>query len=494
MSRQTAQIEAHSVWHREALSPEAYEILTCSETGLGEIPLTERSTTTVFGRNCDGNFEPVVTAQDPPGDLPEFQLDFYEMWNEIHPILKAYDSNVDLNMQRLRYSSANNMDVRALAKQIDYFKIRFSGGTRGAAPNVTGEGGAVLSNVTMSMLEALTVQMDLSIAAVTLSETENLLSGAMLSREIDRNSGYRGPDKVAYIGADTEATPTNPGNLLVTVNGGGVWAAMANAPFPDNRGVFGLGWQPITETSFRLFCLGGPLTAVAPAASYYDLQFGQENSATATPTAVAFPGAASAEGGTAMLWPSYSRLYAAVGTNLYISSDAGVTFPSSPAVAPGQVINKVFQDSEENVWIVTGSDGILIESKSNRGTFAPKVGPGGGDITAFARGNDGGIMVGAGKDVYRSDDEARGNWTLSLSLPASTVIKDIWMPKGFSEVAYVVANDTGPVGTLYRTVDGGVTWSPFTATVNTGYNGILQTSDANLMYLFGQAGKLELVS
>lgn len=489
MSVNTAKVEAHSLWFRERRTDDAYTLLDCAESGMAEIPELEKATSTTFGRSCDGEFVSVVTSIDPPGDLPASQIDFYELWSQIHPLIKANRSNLPLFIQRLRYATPNNMSVRELAKQLDLFEITFTGGTRGAGPNLTGEGGAVQSNVTYDIELSSIIQLDLGLTRITQTETENFLSALVMKRNIDRSSGYRGPDRVMYLGADTEGTPTTPGALWVSQDRGSTFAELTNAPFAGNAGVQALAWQPISETQFRLVCGQGTLAAAKPNLAYYDFNFGDEASASVTPTRFEITGATAADAVADILWPEYGRMYVAVGSAIFISTTAGVSIPATAASSPGQTVNQLKQDWAKNVWAVGNSGVILVEYEGDRGTFTAAVPPtGGANITAIDIAKDGTIYAGVGNSIRRSRDGARqaANWSSLLTLGTNEVVRDMYCVEGSAEVVMAFVSDTSsPAGRVLRSIDGGLTWVPFTTTTNSGYNRAITTSDPNKFFIVG---------
>lgn len=495
MSESTARIEAHSLWFREQKTNDVYTLLACEEHGMGEIPLLEKSVTTTFGRNCQGEFVPVVATTDPPGDLPASQLDFYELWDRIHPLLELNRDNIPLWIERLRYSTPNNMDVRNLAKQMDVFQIVFTGGTRGAAPNITGEGGPVLSNLTFDIVSSEIIQLDLSLARVTLTETENILTGMVLTKNLDRNTGYRGPDQVMYLGADTETVPATPGALLVSVDKGGTFAEFTTPPFAGFAGVSTLAWQPLSESQFRLVCGSGTLAATAAAFATYDITFGQENILTPTPTELSIAASTVADAVQKIIWPGFNRMYLAAGTDIYFSSDGGASDPGAAIASPGVVINDLFQDGAGNVWAVGATDTILREGSGSRGTFEAKVGPGDGDLGGIYVAADKTIFVGGATGVHRARDGAAGAWTQALT--TTNPIIDVYGVKGLSEVIYAVETDGSTTSTLHKSIDGGVSWTTVSSSaVAPVWTDLVPTSDPNRFFITGDTnagtGLLEL--
>ena len=496
-----ARIDAHSVWVRPKGGLDPYALLACDETGMDAIPLPETTTTTTYGKNCAGDFVPVVVAQDPPGDLPSSTINFYELIERVHPMLEYFASGTELNLQRLRFNTARNMDVRALAQQVDLLEILLTGGERGAAPNIDGTGGPLASNVTFDIEKLLTIQLNLSLArvAVPAAATADAVTATIQDRDIDLDTGYRGKDKVIYMGLDGA---TN--NLFVSLDGGGSFLATTpTAVFTGATNVKALGWQPLGETSFRLMVGGGPAVA-SLALAYMDIDYGNEDGGVTAlvPNEIAISGmSAATDGVTAMLWPTYNRLYiatvdatpTAANARIFISSGAGATDPSlDTTIAPGQVINDFYQDAAESVWAVGNANLLLEESSGSRGTFAARVGPvTGADLMSIAVADDGVLYVGTGAHasggIYRASDGGRGSWVQVLSIPATSIVTDIQVIAGSSEIVYATIDDATPVGQVQRTIDGGRSWTPISPSTNAGYNQLLPTSNANQMYLFGGA-------
>lgn len=492
--KNVARVDAHSIWWRQKWTNDAYAILATEESGMAAIPMQDRSSTTIYGKTPQGTFTDVVTSLDAPGALPSFDLNIYEQWGKVHPLLKlaAYPFEVILFLQRLRFSAPNNMDVRVLAKQLDLLECRIAGGERGAAPNQTGEGGATPASISLEVLDSLTVQLDASLSRVTTTEAEDILSVDVVNEAIDPSTGFTGPGKVIYFGAGSTASPAN---VLVSLDGGSTVASMV-APYAINAGITAIAHYPISETSMRIVVGHESEASTAPAIATFDVSFGTEDTEGSV-TEVSVPGLAVADAIQDILWLTYNRMYIAAENQIFLSADAGATIETNSLADPGQQITAFAADKEGNVWAVGASNTILREDANNRGTFQTKSGPSGGaGFTAVAVADDGVIFVGNGTKVYSSANEGQ-TWVERMNAGATAVINDIILVDGSSEVVYV-AYTLSSVGYLVRSIDGGLSWSTVTGIGSLGYQAMAPTVDPNKVLLVGDVvtatGYIEILS
>lgn len=493
MARDTTRIDAHSIWYREWGATEDYDQLRQEEVGMDEVPLQERAQTTVFGKNNRGEFVEVVTSTDPPGALPSFGINFYERWSEIYPLLKLHNKNARVFIQRLRFQNPNNVDIRTSAKQADTFDVTFSGGSRGAGPNIDGTGGALQSNVTVNVKKNTTTQLDLSLSRLTTTEAQDILSiDGIWERFPDRDNGEPEPDKVLYFGANTSGSA--PGNLLVSTNGGSTISAVTTDPTPSagNRGIAVILHKPVSETQFRLVTLNGTLTGAKPAFSYDDVEYGSEDTIAAF-TEITIAGGSNADAFTAGVWTDFSRLYMATDAgDIFLSTDGAETDPGTAISAGGNAINHMIEDYEGNVWAVGASNTILFEDRTSQGTFVSKTGPsGGGAFYSIARAEDGTIFAGNGQKIFKNTNKAlnTGGWTELKDFGSNHLVKRVHCVEGTSEVLYAVVDDTTPADTeIFRSINGGLTWTPITQLANDGYNDAkFSEVDPNLGFIVGDA-------
>lgn len=492
MARDTTRIDAHSLWYREWGDTGDYVQLRQEEVGMAETPLPERSKTTTFGKNNRGEFVPVVTADDPPGALPSFDINFYERWSEIYPLLKLHYKNARVFIQRMRFQNPNNLDIRTSAKQADTFDVTFSGGSRGAGPNIDGTGGPMQSNVTVTVNKQTSTQLDLSLSRLPTTEAQDILSIDGIWENLDRETGAPEPDKVLYFGADTSGSA--PGNLLVTTDGGSTIAAVTTDPTPSagNRGIAVILHKPVSETEFRLVTLNGTLSGSKAAFSWDDVAYGSEDTVGAF-TEITIAAGSNDDAFTAGVWTDFSRLYMATDAgDIFLSTDGAESDPGTAISAGGNAINHMIEDFEGNVWAVGASNTILFEDRTNQGTFVAKTGPsGGGVFYSIARAEDGTIFAGNGQKIFKNTNKAlnTGGWTELKDFGSNHLVKRIVCVDGMSEVLYALVDDTTPGDTeIFRSINGGLTWTAITQLANDGYNDLYPSQvNPNLLVLVGDA-------
>lgn len=278
----------------------------------------------------------------------------------------------------------------------------------------------------------------------------------------------------------------------MTINGGSTIAAVTTDPTPSagNRGIPVILLKLITETQIRIVTLNGTLSGAKATFSYGAASFGSLGTVAAF-TEITIAATSNDDACTAGLWTDFSRLYIATDAgDIFLSTDGGESDPGAAISAGGNAINHMIEDPEGNVWAVGASNTILYEARSNQGTFAAKVGPsGGGAFYSIARADDGTIFAGNGTSIYKNTNRANtaGGWTSLKNFGSSHLVKRIHCVEGSSEVLYAVVDDTTPADTeVYRSINGGLTWTAITQLANDGYNDAYWSEvDPNLAFIVG---------
>jgi hypothetical protein len=485
-------IEFSSVWYKEVGAHTAdFALLTPEETGMGDLTLVAPTITVIRGRDADANFVELATVDEAPGDTDSFQLDFRAQYDIIHTLEQFRLKNQPFYIQ-LRSFAAPPVDVASLAKKVEHYRCAITGGTRGAGPNLDASGGLRDSNVTLAATEGVVANLGIGLSRITTADVDDGLSFLIIDRDLrDRTTGYRGPDKVMYLGMDDDTA--NPGLISVSIDSGATWANITTDPDPFTQvsGIDNMTYQFVSETQFRL--LVGRTTDAGTKAqfAYVDMTFGSENVA-ASWTVITIAATSNADAVEYLLWPQAGRLYIAAAGDVYLSTDLGESDPGTAIFTGSNAIADMFYDSERNVWAVAAANAILVELVNDRGTFTTRTGPtGGGAFTAFARAKDGVIYAGNGTSIFRNINEARtaGGWTSLKDFGANHAVVKIVCVKGSSQIIYAFVSDsTAGQGDVWFTTNGGVTWTQKTATTNSDYNAAAASRiDDNLFFITGPA-------
>ncbi len=482
------QVEYTSIRVKDANEYTAdYSVLTVEETGISERSLVAPGVTTIRGRNADNRFVDLAIIQEPQTDSDTFSIDFYGQYDTIETLTKFLQQNKDFYVQLLSFASPP-VDVPSLAKKVEHYLCTGTGLTLGAGRNRDGSGGLRENTIAVSASNRVIADLSTSLSSITNTLTENALCMTMLTRDVSRKTGYRGPDKVIYIGLDDDAA--NPGVVAVSVDAGSSFAELTTDPDPF-AGIVGnsaIAANFVSDTQFRVVVGATTLAATKAQIAYQDFTFGSETVAAAW-TVVSLASSTATDAVESMLWPEGSRLYIAAAGDIYVSTDLGATDPGVAKFTGSNAINDMFYDKFRSVWAVGASNAIVVEEAANRDSWVTRTGPsGGGDFTAIARADNGIIYAGNGTSIFRNTNEARtaAGWTSLKDFGGTYVVKKIFCVNGSSEIVYAVVDDPTAQGDLWYTSNGGVTWTQKTATVNSGYkDAVISEIDPNLVYMTG---------
>lgn len=488
--------EFTSIWVKEAGDiTNDYDLLPPEETGMGDATVTGPTITIIRGRDADGQFVDLANTDAPPGSGDTFQVNYYGHYDTIVPLEKFLNQGKEFYIQMLSFASPP-VDIRSLAKKIEHYKVGKPSGTRGAGRNQDGTGGLRTNNVSLTGFEKVILNLSTSLSRITNALAQNVLSVEVLTRDIDRKTGYRGPDKVIFIGMDDDGAG-GLGLVAVSIDGGASFASVATDPSPfanTDTGINGLAAFIISETQFRLVATRESGTGAKAEFSYTDITFGGE-ATVASWTEVTIAATANTEYITAMLWPQASRLYFAAAGDIYKSTDLGSSDPGAAKYTGSNALNAFFQDNDKNVWCVGASNTILVELANARNSFVARTGPsGGGTFTAIAVAKDGTVFAGNGQVIYRSSNGARtaGGWTSLKDFGSGYTVKKIVCVKGSSQILYCVASSTSD-GKLWVSTNGGLTWTEKTAITNAGYTAAAAFADENKLVIVGNVSTTPVI-
>lgn len=489
MTRELTQLT--SGWVKEVGNfTDDYSLLTPEETGFSEIPFTAPEVEIIRGRDAESKFVDLATIDNPPGDAGEISIEFYGHSDTILDIEKYFIQGKPFYFQRLSFTTPP-IDLRSLAKRLEHYEIAVPGGTLGAGRNRDGSGGLRENTLTGALSNSVVLNLNASLSALTTGVNQDGLSLYMFSDDIDRKTGYRGPDKVLYLGLDNSGAAAE---IYYSVTGGSSWAVLATdpTPFSETAGINNLQGMILNETQLRLFASRETDAGAKAKFAYQNFTFGDEGTASGW-TVITIAATSNGDFVTAMLkMKGASRIYLASAGDIYLSDDLGESDPGAAIFTGANALNQFYQDYDQNIWAVGASNTILAELANARGTFVARTGPsGGGAFTAIARAKDGIIYAGNGTSIFRNTNEARAaaGWTSLKDFGSNHTVKNIFCVNGSSQIVYAVVSDSsGADGDLWVSTNGGITWTEKTNVTNGGYTqAVISRQDSNLLYIAGLA-------
>jgi photosystem II stability/assembly factor-like uncharacterized protein len=302
--------------------------------------------------------------------------------------------------------------------------------------------------------------------------------------ECDSNCGvtYKKGDRGVIVTDSASGAKPKP---YFTTNGGVTWTVAAALPGANDDDLSAVIRVHINNTVRTITSKTGVTTTQGQI--FYSDNDGVSWTTVSVGGATAGHGATYGKGLFAFPYDPYFIWMATFAGYIYKSVDGGATWTAkdSGVVTTGNYKCIHFADKQ---YGVAGAVGDIIAITNNGGdswSAATAVGTG-GDIISCARLDKNRIWVGTDDgDLFYSLDGGT-TWTQRTSF-ANTDVGQVrsmhWLDKWNG---VFVSNTAGPVGSFFRTHDGGYTWKQYTNNVtNAGLNSVWMTS-ANLMYAVGQ--------
>lgn len=448
----------------------------------------------IWGRDVFSRFLPKIVYPAPPGGLntSTVEEDDAGTWTFLK---KMFDQQGCFPLQE-RWYKCGRLDGPAWTRVLQYGRMTITQEVHSAGPNRAATAEPLFNTFAVSWPYTVELYQH-ALSSLTISEDQNINDIAVLSDLIvGCNNCFPGysPDHIMYLAVNANAgSPGDYANVWYSTNGGGAWAITSSNPFAAASNILFIEIGFINESQFRVITVSDGVTAQV---KYSDFTLGAEGTSSwSSGTTI---GAAAVE---AFAWLFYTRLYAAVAGDIYVSADQGGTFGS--AIYTGTPAINAFAKSpvDDSVWAVGATNTILRELNQS-GTFTALVGPtGGGTFYSIAVANDQRIYAGNGQSLYMSTNNAAnaGGWSSLKDFGANKTVKVINLAGGAksgggdSQLIRVVVDDTaGGVGEEWESVDGGATWLETTTLTNSGYNACYFSSvDDNQAWLVGDGGVLQ---
>jgi len=144
----------------------------------------------------------------------------------------------------------------------------------------------------------------------------------------------------------------------------------------------------------------------------------------------------------------------------------------------------VFYD--ERIGYVVGDSNAMLRTTDGE-TFGLITGPAvGSDLTSVAVNYLGHVYVTASNGaIYRSTDDGDSWATVVAAGVYGTDGRRIRFDRRLRYFGGLLVNGAGPVGTVYRSEDGGASWNGWEVPTNAGLNGIF-VADPNMLYFCGE--------
>lgn len=307
------------------------------------------------------------------------------------------------------------------------------------------------------------------------SETESLNAVVFLDGDLE---GFA-------VGDAASGSPSNVAEVLYTDDGGGTWTATSADPFSGAENISAVVAFPVAADTNRVIVARGTTDAGAPA----EIAYSDSDGAAWQAVNVGSTNAQFVAGARGLFALNATAIWAVTDDGyIYKSEDGGATWATQNAgVATSNDLTHVHFVDEAVGWAAGASDTIL--RTTDGGTTWSTVQPTGESsaITALYALDEDRAWVGAGGSLYYTKDGGttwteRAGWTNS----GIGTVKDIQFVPGSDLVGFMLHNNASPVGSVYRTINGGYDWQLVQTTTNAGLNAV-HVSDENLAFAVGEA-------
>lgn len=281
-------------------------------------------------------------------------------------------------------------------------------------------------------------------------------------------------------------SPTNVADIIYTGDEGNTWTPTAADPFAGGEDIVsGTCFYVDTDTIRWL------VVREADAGAALEVAYSDDGGVTWTLVVVgAVVGQGANYGGALFSIDKFHIWLAVDGGYIYFSEDGGETWEAQQeGNITVQDLNAVWGANEDDVMVVGDADVILLTGDGGS-TWVQVTATGGGNDLLCVGFNPYGLWwIGDdGAELYFSYDDGT-TWTQRTGWTGSGTgdIRDIQFANELC--GFMIRNTAAPVGSIYRTIDGGFTWQQLDTPTNTGLNS-LWVCGCNLAYAVGNDGMI----
>lgn len=286
-------------------------------------------------------------------------------------------------------------------------------------------------------------------------------------------------DNLIVVGDTAAGSPSGNAEVYTTSNGA-TWAAASSDPFAVGEVVSSVVCFKLDRDTTRYVVARGTTDGANPA----EIAYSDDGGATWTSVNVGSVNGQFVPNSNSMFALNRSNIWLTTDDGyVYFSDDAGESWTAQESgVITSADINAVYFWDEQN-GMFAGDSNIIAKTTDGGDTWSAVTGPAAqaavniNDVTYSGRWW---IAYADGK-LYYSEDKG-STWSQRTYPSSKATIPSIRFSSEL--VGFFVGNTASPVGTVYRTVDGGYTWETITTPTNAGLNSIV-ACDANLAYAVG---------
>ena len=464
----------------------AFAFLTCA--GVGDIAIPKGDSTPVYKPDPTRSGKMKLWTSIP-GTAGMVTLKVTKPFNNVYNFLMEQDCNFNLRLNHLLCESTRDIVSNySVAQLLLDCRIKTAGKT---APVLGGGTDAIGKQIdTTGDIEAMAdvLVYPLKSAPLVLASTTDVLALAVVPEQCKTGCSVAlGLGQIVYALNET----TLYSGLQKTVDYGALWNAIVDTPFNISGNDASSGLVLKTATGYRLLVCGNlPDPLMPPEVSYLDVTVPLDPTDSVPASLVwvnIYVGAETNIGLNMLKRAANGRIWAVgTGGHVYYSDTLGQSWVGPVGSGTTQDLNDlVFLDDRQGFAV--GDSNAFIYTTDGL-TWNAGIGPAAAINLLSIDANRFGYLFVTTNDarIFRSVDGG-GTWAVVLNLTVGSIDRVRFDPE-YLYVGYAIYNTATPLGHLYRSEDGGVTWTEWAspAAGNAGYNDVA-VCDPNLVYVGGNA-------
>lgn len=281
-------------------------------------------------------------------------------------------------------------------------------------------------------------------------------------------------------------SPSDKADVLYTRDGGATWTATATQPFAAAEDIASGKCFQVGRNSTRILVARGTTDAGNPAEVAYSDDWG----ATWTLKNVGSVNAQFAQGPHSLFVLDPYNIWLVAGAGyIYYSDDGGITWDlQDSGVASGAANLHAIHFASDRIGYAVGATDTIVKTEDGGLSWtATSDNTGVSAILKTVHVVDGDVVwvgTAAGQAWYTEDGGI--TWVeKTFSGSGSGSVQSIRFVQDTDLFGFMVHQTSGPVGTVFATIDGGYSWDPITTFTNSGLNG-LAVVDLNTAFFAGE--------
>lgn len=281
-------------------------------------------------------------------------------------------------------------------------------------------------------------------------------------------------------------SPSDKADVLYTLDGGATWTATATQPFAAAENIASGKCFQIGRNSTRILVARGTTDAGNPAEIAYSDDWG----ATWTLKNVGSVNGQFAQGPHSLFVLDPYNIWLVAGNGyIYYSDDAGVTWDVQDAgVASAAAALHAIHFSSDRVGYAVGATDTIVKTEDGGLSWTATTDNTGVSATlktVFVLDGDV-VWVGTnGGRMWYTEDGGITWEEVTFTGSGSGSVQALKFIPGSEMFGFMLHQTSGPVGTVFATIDGGFSWDPITTFTNSGLNG-LAVIDQNTAFFTGE--------